>query len=115
MRLIYLYTATVEKVTGVVREFGIGKLLVGGKPPHAPSQGAQDYLFLCQSRATVLNRQKRCALCHPASIRPRALLRRVAVSWRRPWRRDPFVPWSFSCKSRENKEPTSGLEPLACS
>jgi hypothetical protein len=39
-------------------------------------------------------------------------LRRVAVSKLPAWRQDLFGFRSFTCKSQENREPTSGLEPL---
>src|SRR5215208_4384868 len=52
------------------------------------------------------------APCHHASIRPRVHLWRVAVRWRRPWCRGLFTSQSFTCKSQQNGEPTSGLEPL---
>ena len=39
-------------------------------------------------------------------------LRRVAVSKLPAWRQDLFGFLSFTCKSQENREPTSGLEPL---
>jgi hypothetical protein len=50
-----------------------------------------------------------------ASIRPRAPLQRVEVNRVRPWRRCPYAFRSFPCKSTQNNEPTSGLEPLTCS
>ncbi len=54
-------------------------------------------------------------LRHHASIQPSVPLRRVAVSKLRAWRQDLFVLQSFTCKSQQKREPTSGLEPLTCS